>query len=404
MMRNAMGIGQFSSVLVLCVGSLLGCQPAEQLEPGTGTLSGAKPAVAVRNGQALATWHRGDGVHVSSFQGGSWSVPQVLGPGTFPEVAVSSADLAVVLFRASSALKAATRTPGGWTTHTIDATPPSGYAVAMEGGGRVVAVWSVSGEVRASIKEPEGWLGPTVLSSSSASGRPAVAVNDTGVAFAAWCGPNSRMWGARRVWPGPWEAASSSSTDCCQGPALDTPGPGISVGVSATGMAIMVGSTTTRVCAKRYVPGSGWTGTSVLGTPGGDATSPQVAVNPDGKALVAWNNFGAGGEIKLRAYDPVSGWASVLTGPSTGTGQIQVGIGSTGNGAVVYRGGGGLIKAVPYVASSGTLDDPVTVASSPDTLYYLRIGFDPSEASQGVSIWQRTGVGAENIWASRLGI
>jgi hypothetical protein len=170
-------------------------------------------------------------------------------------------------------------------------------------------------------------------------------------------------------------------------------------------MAIVVGSTATRVCSKRYDPTSGWLGTSVIGTPGGDATAPQVAVNPDGQALVAWNNFTAGGGlIKLRAYDPATGWGAVLTGPAAGSGSLGLGIGSVGNGAVVYRASGGFIKAVPFSVSSGAFSDAVTVASSTDTLYYLRVGFDPSEPSQGVSIWQRTGVGAENIWASRLGI
>jgi hypothetical protein len=170
-------------------------------------------------------------------------------------------------------------------------------------------------------------------------------------------------------------------------------------------MAIMVGSTANRVCAKRYDPSSGWLGTSVIGTPGGDAVGAQVAVNPSGQALVTWNNFTAGGGlIKVRAYDPVSGWGSVLTGPVAGSGRLGLGMGSAGDGAVVYRASGGLINAVPFSISSGALSDPVTVASSTDTLYYLRVGFDPSEPSQGVSIWQRTGVGAENIWASRLGI
>ena len=64
----------------------------------------------------------------------------------------------------------------------------------------------------------------------------------------------------------------------------------------------------------------------------------------------------------------------------------------------------GAIKAVPFSISSGALSDPIEVASSADTLYYLRVGFDSSESAQGISIWQKTGVGAENIWGSRLGL
>ncbi|HEX2877211.1 MAG TPA: hypothetical protein VHP33_38435 [Polyangiaceae bacterium] len=401
-MMNAKSMGRFSCAL-LVGGAQLGCQPPELIEAGNGVVSGAKPAVAVRNGQAVATWHRSGQVRFSAYDGASWSAPLPFGSGSFPEVAVSDGLAAIVLYGSSSSLKAVRRVSGGWSSHTLDTGPSFAYGVAMESGGRAAAVWSVSGEVRATIHEGGSWLPNTVLSTSAAFGGPQVAVNDSGVAFAAWCGQNNRMWGARRVAPGAWEAASSSATDCCTAPALDTPGAGISVGVSASGMAIMVGSTANRVCAKRYDPGSGWLGTSVIGTPGGDAVGAQVAVNPSGQALVAWNNFSSGGLIKVRAYDPVSGWASVLTGPGAGSGRLGLGIGSNGDGAVVYR-ASGAINAVPFSISSGTLSDPVTVASSTDTLYYLRVGFDPSEPSQGVSIWQRTGVGAENIWASRLGI
>jgi hypothetical protein len=403
-MMNTKSIGRLSCALVIG-GAQLGCQPAELIEAGDGVVSGSKPAVAVRNGQAVATWQNGGQVRFSAFNGTSWSTPLPFGSGNFPEVAVSSGQPAIVLYGASSSLKAVRRVAAGWSSHTLDTGPSFAYGVAMEAGGRAAAVWSVSGQVRATIHEGGSWLPNTVLSNSASFGGPQVAVNDSGVAFAAWCGPSNRMWASRRVAPGAWEPASSSVTDCCTGPALDTPGAGISVGVAANGMAIVVGSTANRVCARRYDPVSGWLGTGVLGTPGGDGVGAQVAVNPNGQALVAWNNFTTGGGlIKVRAYDPVSGWGPVLTGPGTGSGRLGLGIGSAGDGAVVYRAIGGFIRAVPFSISSGAFTEPIDVASSPDTLYYLRVGFDPSESAQGVSIWQRTGVGAENIWASRLGI
>ena len=401
-MMNAKSMGRPSCVLLIC-GAQLGCQPAEQIEAGDGTISGAKPAVAVRNGQAVATWHRSGQVRFSAYNGTSWSTPLPFGSGAFPEVAVSSGQPAIVLFGSGGALKAVRRVGSGWAMGTIDTGPSfNSYGVAMDSGGRAAAVWSVSGQVRATIHEGGSWLANTVLANNASSGGPQVAMNDSGVAFAAWCGPNNRMWGSRRVSPGAWEAASSSATDCCINPALDTPGAGISVGVAASGAAMVVGSTANRVCARRYDPVSGWLGTTIIGTPGGDAVGAQVAMNPNGQALVVWNNFSSGGLIKVRAYDPASGWGSVLTGPAAGTGRLGLGIGSDGDGAVVYRSTG--IKAVAFSISSGELSDPIEVASSADTLYYLRVGFDPAAPSQGISVWQRTGVGAENIWGSRLGL
>jgi hypothetical protein len=69
----------------------------------------------------------------------------------------------------------------------------------------------------------------------------------------------------------------------------------------------------------KYEPGTGWLGTTVVATPGADAVDAQVAVNPSGQSLVTWNNFTVGGGlIQLSAFDPVSGWGPVLTGPRAG--------------------------------------------------------------------------------------
>jgi hypothetical protein len=275
------------------------------------------------------------------------------------------------------------------------------YDVAMEGDGRPSVVWSTNSQVKE--LHPDGpWIG-TVLSSSGAFGSPRVVMTDSGVTFASWCGSGGVMWGARRVHPNAWEARVGSLDNCCQGPALDTPGPGISLGVSASGEAVMVGGNATRVCEKRYVPAlGGWQSTSVLATPGPDATAPQVAVSPDGHALVAWHNLGSGGVIHVRAYTPGSGWGPVLLGPSAGNGMLGLGIGSAGNGAVVYLSGPD-VSSVGYDVSSGTLTAPIAVGSEPGTAYYLKIGFDPSESAQGVSTWQNA-VGGEEIWAARLGL
>lgn len=102
---------------------------------------------------------------------------------------------------------------------------------------------------------------------------------------------------------------------CCQGPVLDTPGPSVSVGVEASGQAVVVGGSGSRLCEKRFIPGSGWQGTMVLATPGPDATAPQLAVNPNGQALLAWTNFGGDGLVKARAYQPGSGWAQSSSVP-----------------------------------------------------------------------------------------
>jgi hypothetical protein len=396
--------GKAGCVCILLVTSALACQPAELIEPASGGLSGVAPVVAVRSDQAVVAWHRAGQVRVSEYEAGAaWSAPQMLGAGTFPDVAVSSADSAITLFGNSNTLYASMRSGAGWSApQSLGTWTALAYGVAQAADGLAVAVWSGGGSMRARSFSGGAWDSATVLRMSAAVARPQVAVNDSGVAFAAWCDSSGAMFGARRVHPGAWESAHASQTACCQAPAFDTPGPALSVGVSASGEALIVGGTATRLCGKRYVPGTGWQPTDVLATPGPDTTAPQVAVNPDGLALLTWTNFLGGGQLKVRLYDPGSGWGPTLSGPPVGTGRLGVGIGADGDGAVVYRSSASTISAVVY--NNGALSQPLAVASTGSgSLYNLRVGYDPSLPSQGVSVWQRAS-GGEEVWASRLGL
>lgn len=401
-MNERIGLGLSSA---LAMTGVLACQPAERLEAGSSGLSGVAPVVAVRNGHAVAAWHRNGKVRVSSYGTGStWSAPQILGSGSFPVVATSASDRAVVVYADTSSLFASVRSAASWSApQLLGSATGLSYSVAQEDGGRATAVWSGgSSGVQARTRAGGVWEAAQTLHLNGVS-WPQVAVNDSGVAFAAWCGASGAMWAARRVYPAPWEAAVSSMPTCCQGPVFDTPGPSVSVGVDASGQAVIVGGSGTRLCEKRFIPGSGWQGTMVLATPGPDATAPQLAVNPSGQALLAWTNWGDDKLVKARAYEPGSGWGPVLVGPSAGTGRLGVGIGSSGEGAIVYRSASETLSAVVY--SGGALGAPSLVASGgSDTLYYLRVGFDPSESSQGVSVWQRAALSGPEVWASRVGL
>jgi hypothetical protein len=362
------------------------------------------PAVAVRNDRAVATWHKtGSQVRVANYSSGSgWSAPQTVGSGTFPDVAISSTGKALVLFASGTTLKASVRSGGAWSAEqTIGSGTAHDFAVAIDGSGNGVAVWSGGGQVRARVHEGGTWGSETVLRNEAAVGRPHVAANDAGVVFAAWCDADGRMWSSRRAPSGAWGSLGGSVTDCCQAPFLDTPGPAVSVGVSATGEGVVVGGTATRVCQRRYVPGEGWHLTLVLASSGAMAAAPSIAVNADGRAIAAWRGTAAGSPLKVRAYVPGDGWGPLLTGPNLGTGRPGVAITSSGDGAIVYRAG---LDIAAVVYSEGELSGPVDVGTEPGTAYYLRVGYDPTSPSEGISIWQRAGVGGEDILAARIGL
>ncbi len=122
-------------------------------------------------------------------------------------------------------------------------------------------------------------------------------------------------------------------------------------------------ATTTQVCEQRYVPGPGW-------------------------------------------HVPGSGWGALLTGPAADFGQLGVGIGSGGNGAIVYLLGRGAstVSFVIYEAAGRVLSTPSAVNSQPGA-YYPSIGFDPSQPDQGVTTWQQASNSSEEeIWVARLGL
>jgi len=389
--------------LQYCVGVALlaaaGCQPPELIEAGSGGIGGVAPAVAVRNGHAVAVWHRAGQIRASSYDGSAWSTPEVIGTGSLPDIATASASGALAVFASNGSLYAAVRNGSTWFAPQLLATETSfSYGVAQAGNGRGAVVWSSGGQVYVTTQEGSGWDGATLLGSGS-SARPQIAITDADVEFAGWCSGGT-IRAARRVHPYSWEAAVASASNCCAPPAVDTPGPAVSIGVSAAGEAVVVGGSAQRVCELRYRPGAGWLSTNILGTPGPQASAPQVAVNPNGSAFVAWRDEASGNAIKARAYVPATGWGSTLVGPSAGNGKLGVGIGSSGGAAIVYLSATG-ISAVSY--SSGALSAPTSVAAGAGA-YYLRVGYDPTAGAQGVSVWQAAINGPEAVYAARLGL
>jgi len=390
---------------------LAGCSPAELLDPGAAGLTGAAPAVAVRNGHALVVWQR-SGIRVSQNDGAGWSAPQVLAPeGSLPKVAVAASGRALIAFRDGSQTKVATNfwNPVWPPAFRIDTTSsPPAYDVAVDTTDSGVMSVLIATDALVKERHPDRgggiWSEMVLSTSGGALGAPRVVISN-GHMFASWCGAGGVMFASHRVGSGtvPWGPTGASMPDCCQRPTLDPLGPGISLGAPDSGEAIVVGGTASRVCLMRFDPALGrWRPAIAMSAIGSDTAAPQIAVAPNGRALVAWHST-VGSMIRMRAFTPGTGLGPLLSGPIADPGLLGVGIGSGGNGAVVYRTGGD-IHAVGFNALEGTLDEPIVVGSEPGTPNTLSVGFDPSKTAQGVSTWQTASLGGEQIWAARLGL
>jgi hypothetical protein len=386
---------------------LLGCSEPVLVEAGpVGEVAGTAPVVVVRDPEALIAWHRvtPNEIRVSSFvTGAGWSAPAVIGNGGFPEVALSRSGRAFVVYRGGANVRATVRNGGVWAPEQTLDTVNADVSVAADATGNAIAAWSSAGSgVKArTYLDGSGWQ-PAV---SIGTGQYVeVAMNDAGVGVAAWC--DASVIRTSRYRPGTgWEAASGSAANCCSEP-WDLVGRGFRVAISETGAIFTIGNGASpgRICARRYAPGSGWTGTSILAN--GTVGQPALAANLSGNAFAAWVDDGSD-TVKTRMYIAGSGWQPTLTADAVApSGVIGVGMNATGNGAVVYR-KGGLLKDVYYVASDGTTTlNPVSMESLPGTAYYLNVGYDPNVDTAGMTVWQHVGGGStgEEVRASHTGL
>ena len=64
-----------------------------------------------------------------------------------------------------------------------------------------------------------------------------------------------------------------------------------------------------RIMANRYYPDTGWSGAEVIGANSRNATSPQVAMNHDGSAVVVWSEYDIlYSSVWAMLYAPDTGW------------------------------------------------------------------------------------------------
>lgn len=398
--RHLMGSG----LLVLGAAA---CSPAVLLEPGSSfEVADAEPQASVRNGEILVGWHRGSSsstqrVHVTSFVGGGWTTPLILGAGRWPQVALGGTGSGGAAFAVAlgSAVRGYVRIGGVWSAPTtLDATANAeGVTVAADGSGNAIAGWNWV-DTKVSNYTGGAWQ-PAVTLATGAGAAIEVAMNDAGMGVAAWCN-GGVIYAARYLPASGWQSATASASNCCVRQ-FDDDGLGFHVAISDGGTIMTLGSNGARVCERHYVPATGWSGTTVLAS--GVSAQPVLAMNGAGNALVAWLDGSLGTRaLEARAWTG-GAWQPTLTGDTGITaGPIGVGLGSTGDGAIAYP----KSHDVFYVTYNGTtLGTPVSMESLPGVAYYLDTAFDPHDPDQGVTVWQNAGTGAtgEEIRASTIG-
>jgi hypothetical protein len=249
-----------------------------------------------------------------------------------PAVAVNEAGFGVAVWElrdgARVDLYAAEYTPGtGWSEARLLETrdePVSTPRVGVDAEGNALVVWMQSDGTAESVwavrrVKGAGWGSPLLLETDAGATRvPALALEGSGRAVAAWLQPDSggtlRVRASRFVpgsgWTPPEQAAASAE------------GASVSAAVSAEGSAILLfrGVDATlglSLYSTRFVPGVGWSAAATLlgaapPSPGGD--EPGIAMDRWGRAMVAWPQpdvFSGTWSISLFRFIPEEGWWSV---------------------------------------------------------------------------------------------
>lgn len=182
------------------------------------------------------------------------------------------------------------------------------------------------------------WSTPADLSLPGLNAaRPQVAAGPDGTAFAIWVrddGTNDRVEVARFTGSAWSEAVILSGAGAAEYP---------QIAVDADGRAIAVwrrkvDSTNWRIEAKTF-DGTTWGAVESLSGDSTTATTPAIAMNTAGTAVVVW---ALGGGIKERRYTPLGGWSATTTAlSSSGTNaEPDVAIDADGDATVVWHSNG----------------------------------------------------------------
>jgi hypothetical protein len=302
--------------------------------------------------------------------GGAWSAPVLLStPGissTVATLALGADGRVAAVWTEGTDILAATRTPtGGWATAAP--IPSSGGTSKIDGAfapdGRLTVVWQAnSGGIRGAVR-PAGGSWSAVATIASAGVQPVLAVDRHGEATVAWINGMKIFTAARDAagtWSAPvqisvdgdlnyyvpaiatdrggtvtvvWPQASNSSGTVRydQKAATRTPagwGAPVTIGQGDSGgLVVAAGAGGRTTAAWRGLVGGTWvvqsstravdgTWSSPRNLSAAGAMQPAVAVDPDGDALVAWNESN---RVKVQADDAAPPQLRDLTVPLKAT-------------------------------------------------------------------------------------
>ncbi len=333
-----------------------------------------------------------------------------------------AAQVAVALLLIASplqALSAATASTGEWSTAMMIEMDNAGSAlnpqVALDPSGNGIAVWYQSDGTRYNIFAARYTIGsgmgaPALIETDNTGDarKPQVASDGAGNAFAVWeqwDGTRYNIWGNRYGGGWSWGTAALIETNN-GGSAFNA-----QVASGAAGNAVAVwqhhDGTRYNIWANQYTPATGWGTAGAIETDNnGDATDPQVAVDPNGNAVAVWQQSdGTRYNIWANRYVMGAGWGNaslIETDNGSPAERAQVAVDISGSATAVWQQFDGTRRNVwanRYVVGTGWGTAALIESDNAGPAVEPELAVDA--AGNAVAVWQQSDGTRYNLIANR---
>jgi len=396
-------------------------------------------------GTDVAVDHDGNAIAVWSDEGGSgdhnaWSNRYTLGGGwgtavsfqndatggsfTLPQIAVDPDGNATAMWGTflQSALESTVRsarfTPGaGWGTPGSVETVMGGLGgpvLAVDPAGHVTAVWTANnGTVRSARHTAgTGWTTPgSIEADTGTAASVQVVVDHDGSATAAWVQHDGSRWNAwsnRYTSGGGWGTAlllESSDAGDAGTPhvAVDPDGRVTAVWVERDEPAVGVPF---HIWSARYIPGEGWGTPVLIGNAEESAGNIDIAVDPNGSATAVWQQANvSGNDIWSNRYTLGGGWGTpVLVEQEAGDARApRVVVDSDGIATVAWLQPDGQwqsITANRYTPGEGWGTPVLIETADGEDADSHSLAVDPD--GRVTVVWRQAGRTGNAIWSNRF--
>jgi hypothetical protein len=281
--------------------------------------------------------------------------------------------------------------------------------IASDGAGNIVAVWrSVDGDLSAieSASRPAGgsWTEPQRISTPAlATESPKLAMDKLGNAVAVWQrsdGQSSVVQAAIRPAGGPWSEAQDLSAP---GDVAFNADVAAKAGQVTAVWTVLRDRQTVIETSSRPIAGP-WAPPQRLSGPVGNASAPVVAVDDHGGAVASWR-WADGAflvvQAALRSAEGVWSAPQTLSGPGRSASQPQIAMDADGNAIVAWLrfNGSWTAAQVAEIAAGGTWQAPHNLSERGGNARRLELAM--SARGDAIATWTQSRLfSTGDLWAS----